>query len=45
MRLPCSRHLLIYWPAGDDHVCQEVSCEFGRGVNDVLLKRYFARLT
>ena len=22
---------LIYWPAGDDHACQDITCEFGHG--------------
>jgi len=22
---------LIYWPAGDDHACQDVDCEYGHG--------------
>jgi hypothetical protein len=22
---------LIYWPAGDDHACQDQDCVFGRG--------------
>ena len=26
---------LIYWPAGDDHACQDVRCRFGHGVNAV----------
>lgn len=23
---------LIYWPAGDDHACQDVDCRYGRGM-------------
>ena len=23
---------LIYWPAGDDHACQDVDCKFGHGM-------------
>ncbi len=22
---------LIYWPAGDDHACQDITCEYGHG--------------
>lgn len=25
---------LIYWPAGDDHACQDASCAHGHGMND-----------
>lgn len=23
---------LIYWPAGDDHACQGVNCQYGHGM-------------
>lgn len=41
---------LIYWPAGDDHACQDVNCVYGHGMNgDVenlrLLERFFLPLT
>lgn len=22
---------LIYWPAGDDHACQDITCKYGHG--------------
>lgn len=30
----CPRHgtPLIYWPAGDDHACQDASCPYGAGI-------------
>lgn len=38
--LPCDEHCvcpvhgtpLIYWPAGDDHACQDVDCRYGHGM-------------
>jgi hypothetical protein len=29
---------LLYWPAGDDHACQDSTCEFAHGTDDALLK-------
>jgi hypothetical protein len=23
---------LLYWPAGDDHACQDVNCHYGHGM-------------
>jgi hypothetical protein len=23
---------LIYWPAGDDHACQDIMCQYGHGM-------------
>ncbi len=33
-RCTCPRHgtPLIYWPAGDDHACQDPECEYAHGV-------------
>ena len=25
---------LIYWPAGDDHACQDITCEYGHGMRE-----------
>lgn len=25
----------IYWPAGDDHACQDPDCKYAHGVDDV----------
>jgi hypothetical protein len=25
---------LIYWPAGEDHACQDVNCRYGHGMKD-----------
>ena len=30
---------MIYWPAGDDHACQDVDCRFGHGVRAVAAGR------
>jgi hypothetical protein len=35
---PVHGTLLLYWPAGDDHACQDPACEYAHGVNDVLMK-------
>lgn len=29
---PEHRTPMIYWPMGDDHACQDVTCEYGHGV-------------
>lgn len=33
-RCACPRHgtPLIYWPAGNDHACQDPACEYAHGV-------------
>lgn len=36
---PIHRTPLIYWPAGDDHACQDVDCRYGRGMRDAPLER------
>ena len=28
---------LIYWPHGDDHACQDVTCRYGHGMSAELL--------
>ena len=28
---PVHRTPLIYWPAGDDHACQDITCRYGHG--------------
>ena len=28
---------LIYWPHGDDHACQDITCRYGHGMNAELL--------
>lgn len=32
-RCVCPIHAtpLLYWPAGDDHACQDADCEYGQG--------------
>lgn len=30
-RCPVHRTPAIYWPQGDDHACQDVTCEYGHG--------------
>lgn len=38
--LPCDDHCvcpvhgtpLMYWPAGDEHACQDVNCQYGHGM-------------
>lgn len=25
---------LIYWPAGNDHACQDADCQYGHGMKD-----------
>lgn len=25
---------LLYWPAGDDHCCRDVSCRYGHGMRN-----------
>lgn len=34
-RCPVHSTPLIYWPAGDDHACQDVDCEYGSGFKPV----------
>ncbi len=35
-RCTCPIHStpLIYWPAGEDHACQDVDCQYGRGMRN-----------
>ena len=28
---------LIYWPHGDDHACQDITCRYGHGMSAELL--------
>ena len=28
---PLHQTPLIYWPAGNDHACQDVDCQYGHG--------------
>jgi len=30
-RCPVHGTPLIYWPAGEDHACQDAGCEYGQG--------------
>ena len=30
---------LIYWPHGDDHACQDITCRYGHGMNAELLAK------
>lgn len=32
---PLHRTPLIYWPAGEDHACQDVNCQFRHGMKAV----------
>lgn len=31
---PLHRTPLIYWPAGEDHACSDVNCEYGHGMKN-----------
>lgn len=34
-RCPIHETPLLYWPAGDDHACQEAGCEYAQGFKPV----------
>jgi hypothetical protein len=34
-RCPVHGTPLFYWPAGDDHACQDVDCRYGHGFEGV----------
>lgn len=34
-RCPIHETPLVYWPAGDDHACQNADCEFAQGFKPV----------
>lgn len=35
---------MYYWPAGDDHACQESDCKYAHGANAVIHSEYIAKL-
>jgi hypothetical protein len=43
-RCHCPHHgtMMHYWPKGDDHACQDITCEYARGFNQVWLNNVFA---
>lgn len=34
-RCPIHKTPLLYWPAGDDHACQDADCEYATGFKPV----------
>lgn len=36
-RCPIHQTALLYWPAGDDHACQEADCEYAQGFKPIEL--------
>lgn len=34
-RCPIHETPLIYWPAGDDHACQDSDCEYAQGFKPI----------